>query len=359
MKEEYKYHHVVPEYYLKNFSEDGKGVFVYDKIVSKDFPQSISKILGIDDFYRIDEQLIPENLKGVINPLSIERDFLADDIEYHISEYIKSLIPIFDNLIKNKHSGISYMIDDGEIEALAITLFLQYVRTPEMRDYLLNSRNETNKYILSELESRFGEGNDFIKGLKLQIERNNELSISPVLYHLSMTFGNDTVIKKIVKDLCENIWQLYISDEDYFYTCDSPIILEGFVDGAVIKDIGLNVYGGVITFPLTKKVLVKVFDKEYYADYKKRDRRIHFVDNQFVQIENLRQYVWAKRKVVSSTRNFNLIKEIIEMVGEEVFFEHNLYVSPNNDDYKRIIEKIKTKYGAIMNNTFRKREIPL
>ena len=78
---EYRNHHYIPECYLTNFTEDGKGIWVYDKKNGKTFQQSISNIFFKKDFYRINEEDIPDNLKGEINPLSLEKDYFANEIE--------------------------------------------------------------------------------------------------------------------------------------------------------------------------------------------------------------------------------------------------------------------------------------
>ena len=76
---EYRNHHIIPECYLTNFTEDGKGIWIYDKKSGKTFQQSISNIFFKKDFYRINEEDIPDSLKGEVNPLSFLKKMLLMD----------------------------------------------------------------------------------------------------------------------------------------------------------------------------------------------------------------------------------------------------------------------------------------
>ncbi|MBQ2210311.1 MAG: DUF4238 domain-containing protein [Prevotella sp.] len=98
---EYQKHHIIPECYLTNFTEDGKGIWVYDKKNGKTFQQSVSNIFFIKDFYRINEEDIPDSLKGEVNPLTLEKDYFANEIESNYNDFLISLIPRIDELIDN------------------------------------------------------------------------------------------------------------------------------------------------------------------------------------------------------------------------------------------------------------------
>ena len=54
------------------------------------------------------------------------------------------------------------------------------------------------------------------------------------------------------------VCQIYVSSDDYFYSNDNPIIIERTdYDNTEYIDMGLNSYGVVVSFPLTKKILVR------------------------------------------------------------------------------------------------------
>lgn len=273
---EYRNHHYIPECYLTNFTEDGKGVWVYDKKNYKTFLQSISNIFFKRDFYRINEEDIPDNLKG----------------ETQIDDLI-------DNNIRNA------CLSEEDIHAIALFLVFQFLRTPKAREEVVYVHNNTMQQIVDKL-GEIRPQNDFIKAMKLQAEMEAAINYPPVFLHASRTFANDQVVKKITEDLVNNIWQIYVSPDDYFYSSDNPIIIERTdYDNTEYIDMGLNSYGVVVSFPLTKKILVRIFERRAFHDLLKQiDRRIVIIDYDFVKSQNKKCCMCAGQFVVSPINNY-------------------------------------------------------
>lgn len=297
---EYRNHHYIPECYLTNFTEDGKGIWVYDKKNGKIFQQSISNIFFKKDFYRINEDDIPDNLKGEVNPLSLEKDYFANEIESNYNDFLKSLIPQIDELIEKDICNAC--LSEEDIQAIALFLVLQFLRTPKTREEVVYVHYDTMQQIVAKL-SEIKPQNDFIKAMKLQAEMEAAINYPPVFLHASRTFANDQVVKKITEDLVNNIWQIYVSSGDYFYSSDNPIIIERTdYDNTEYIDMGLNSYGVVVSFPLTKKILIRIYERRAFHDMLNQiDRRIVIVDNDFVKSENRKCCMCADQFVVSAT----------------------------------------------------------
>lgn len=300
---EYRNHHFIPECYLTNFTEDGKGILVYDKKNHKTFQQSISNIFFKKDFYRINEEDIPNTLKDEINPLSLEKDFFANEIESNYNDFLKSLIPQIDELIE-KDIRNAYLSEEN-IHAISLFLVLQFLRTPKAREEVVYLHNDTMQQIVTKLGD-IRPQNDFIKAIKLQAEMEAAIDYPPVFLHASRTFANDQVVKTITEDLVNNIWQIYVSSGDYFYSSDNPIIIERTdYDNTEYIDMGLNSYGVVVSFPLTKKILVRIFERRAFHNLLNQiDKRIVIVDNDFIKSENQKCYMCAEQFIVSPTNNF-------------------------------------------------------
>ena len=79
-RKEHTRHHYIPQCYLRNFTEDGKCVWVYDKARSKSYHTAISSICYKDDFYKIEKESLPQTDEK-INGLTIETVFFARGIE--------------------------------------------------------------------------------------------------------------------------------------------------------------------------------------------------------------------------------------------------------------------------------------
>lgn len=67
-KNAHKSHHYIPQCYLKNFSENGTYLFVYNKDNSKSYVQAINKTCCIKDFYTLPKTYCENQLE----PLFLE-----------------------------------------------------------------------------------------------------------------------------------------------------------------------------------------------------------------------------------------------------------------------------------------------
>ena len=300
---EYTRHHYIPECYLTNFTEDGKGIWVYNKELSKSYQQSISNIFNIKNFYRIDEKDIPETLRNEVSPLYLERDYFADGVEKMFSICVKDIIQQIDEL-STKTIGITKLSDEF-VEAITLFLVIQFLRTPKARDYIINLHSDTLKQFTEALNNSSPKENDFIKGMKLQLEIEKSTNYPPVFLHANRTFANNQVVEKFTEDIKNNIWQIYVSNEDYFFSSDSPIITELLDRDADMSDLGLNAHGAIITYPLTKKILIRIFERKYFSGFNDIDRNIIWVDKDFIQYENAKQFWWADKYIVSANNNFS------------------------------------------------------
>lgn len=304
LMEEYKKHHFIPECYLTNFTENGKAIWVYNKKDSKTFQQSISNIFYQKDFYRIDEKDIPDTLKEEVNPLSLEKDYFANEIESNYNDYLKSLIPKVDELIEKGIRNVH--LPEEDIHAIALFLVFQFLRTPKAREEIIHLHNDTMLRIVAALDE-IRPQNDFTRVMKLQAEREAAINYPPVFLHASRTFANEQVVKKFTEDLLNNYWQIYVSPGDFFYSSDNPVIIERTAPDTDLIDLGLNSYGVVVTFPLTKKILVRVFERKAFFMLEKIDKLIVPVDKDFVISENKKCCLCANQFVVSPINNFATI----------------------------------------------------
>ena len=92
----HKRHHYVPVCYLKNFTLDGEIAWIYNKGVSKSYPKNINDIFVLENFYTIDESLLPKEHTEEVNPLSLELNYFARDIESQYTQFLNIFIPFID-----------------------------------------------------------------------------------------------------------------------------------------------------------------------------------------------------------------------------------------------------------------------
>jgi hypothetical protein len=75
-----QFQHFVPRVYLKNFSFDIKRVWVFDKVLFKDFTTSIKKVAGAFDFYEKYEENKSSSIEKMFSKMENEWAFYINDI---------------------------------------------------------------------------------------------------------------------------------------------------------------------------------------------------------------------------------------------------------------------------------------
>lgn len=188
-------HHFIPQCYLSNFSIDGKGIWVYNKQERKSYLTSIDKIFQIKHFYKIPNELIPEQDQNKINALSIEIEFFANQIEPQFSHYLKMIIHVIDELLKKKSElqyG-KYKLHEDFITEFAMQMAIQFFRTPKARQEVMQVLDN----ILGEVKKEESEylNNNFVSELRKPYIHD------PSIAHFWTIFANNKFIQILQKFL--------------------------------------------------------------------------------------------------------------------------------------------------------------
>ena len=297
---ESKKQHIIPQCYLSNFSNDGKGIWVYNKKEGKAYLTSVDKIFQKKNWYRIPDELIPEQDKGKINPLSIEEEFFADQVESQFNHYLKSLVCNIDELLQNESSYQNYncRLHEDYVDEFSMQIAIQFFRTPKARKEVMS--------IISDIAEKFQMTDSKYMDNDIIAELNKPHTQNPTIAHFWTIFANDKFIPSITEILKRKIWLTCVSPNVPFYTSDSPVIVENLNNMPNDTDISLNRIGGIITYPITSKVLFKLLDREYYADMADEDRSIFLVNDEYVKKENMRMFSLAQNEIVSPVNNFDV-----------------------------------------------------
>ena len=274
-------HHYIPVCYLANFTEDGKGIWVYNKQKQPPYATSIYDIFKLKNLYKLDESLIPEQYKDILNSKSFEYDFFAHGLENQFSNFLKVLTSTFTDSYLDKISSDNCIADEYFFEHITFQIVIQFFRMPDMRINVAK--------LLSEVTDKTGLKSPF----------NN-----PVIDHMMCLFGDGRLIQKYKELLLNNIIILCVSRSKTFYTSYTPIIRENLP----LQDDGfsLDYDKCVLTYPLTKHILVKILDIDYYgSQYGYLNRHLLFVDDLFVTSINKKRIYLSKKEIASSINDFN------------------------------------------------------
>jgi len=300
-KKEHTRHHYMPQCYLRNFSNNGKNLYTYDKVSSTSYHAKIEDRCIIDDFYRLSEGYIKENPQDEGKELFIECDYFSNNIEPKFSKVISWLISRKEECLKeeNKNIGLSFI----DKRVIAAHIVIQYLRLPGMRAITLSMFDDTMPQIT-----------DLFKHVLATVKNDqsyNDLDIKaycdPALYHANMTFMNEKFVNEFAEVLANNYWSFLVSENGNFYTSDYPVVVEPHVPDVRPMFLGLAQYGAELTFPISKDIVLTIWDKEYFASKRDSDCKFITVDAKEERRQNSFRYLYAKRHVFSFHNDFKLI----------------------------------------------------
>ena len=317
MNKEYRRNHYIPECYLKGFSDNENIVWIYNKKNSKSYPKSVSDIFYKKDFYLIDENLIPEEGKDMINYKSIEYDFFAEQIENQYADFLRRVKNVTEDLKKQDLSCIRMMIPEDWVEHISLQLLIQYIRTPEARKQSLELLNTVRPCF-----DILANSSSFSEKEKEKYKSDSQKSYGDAIDHFMVLFNKEKVIEPFCSILRNKIWSIYFSSNAEFFTSDSPIILEREGTDKEIGFMEFNLSNLNITYPITRNLLVRLWDRESYKALEPFDRIVRVVDEKFVKCENVRQYIWANSEIVCSKDNSTFFKTITNIQGKELYCRH-------------------------------------
>jgi len=116
--------------------------------------------------------------------------------------------------------------------------------------------------------------------------------------------------------------KIYFSPDAEFFTSDSPIIFEREGSNKEVGFMELNLSNLNITYPITRNLLVRLWDRDSYKQIEPFDRTIRIVDEEFVMCENIRQYIWANNEIVTPNDSSVFFERIKNIQDKELYCKH-------------------------------------
>ncbi len=293
-----KKQHYIPQCYLRMFSDDKKHIWTFDKNENKSYNASISDVCTKNNFYTISEKYVESN-EG-ISPLSLEKNFFADWYEPKFSEYLQTINRLAVETINSLHSIIS--LTNEQKYSFAILLAIQWFRLPLIR---YNNESTFDEF-MPKVVRLFKEG--------LSREKNNpdiaklDIDISIIdkaVYHAKDTFLNEELIDIYAAKLSNNIWTFSYSIDGDFYTSDFPITVNAHKNNVRPICQGLAQYGGELTFPISKNLVLTIWDKEYFKDKVEDDCSIIIANDKEIRAFNAIRYMYTQRQLFCSKGDFS------------------------------------------------------
>jgi hypothetical protein len=303
MAKEHVRQHFIPQCYLRNFSENGKFVFVYSKTnIKKGYAQSIAKTAYKDYFYAIPEKYFNREISTDTN--FIEKKVLAENIESLYSELLDKILQAATAWDTSEEKD--EVLNSRERDLFAALIAIQYLRMPNIRDKYWGAQQKAQK-----------ERNEIVAAFKKVYENidcseaialNRDDDYAPVMH--AELFLNEELIAGIQDQLIKKIWRFRIATNGTVFTSDNPILLKPHLNNQSALYEGFAMKGVEIIFPISRNVVLTIWDEELFTDYIIENNKFSILTDSELRQYNCYQYIWSNDEVFSSNSDFKIIEHL-------------------------------------------------
>jgi len=223
---------------------------------------------------------------------------------------LNQIILKYNSTLKTEYAS-TQIINDIEKLELLILIIIQLFRMPKYRQDLLNKFKSIHKKRLNVMIPMVNHiQNTDIKPEDVKI--NYEDKYENIL-HASFLLDAE-FIEEYARVINDKIWIFGINETNLpFYTSDNPIVGRYHIKNTPYYYNGLGAKGVEIIFPISPKIILVLFDKEYFKDNELNDNKFVLLSNYKIIRYNGWQYINASNHIVSSTDNFRLLTDISKM----------------------------------------------
>lgn len=315
--------HYIPRCYLRQFSNNKKSIYTYDKQHSKKYNASLMSVCCEDDIYTFSEEFVKRNKEEgncTINRLSIETDHFAHTVEPLYIQLLNQINKIKEEWVTGKDH---YTLNFYEKKELALHIVTQYFRLPQIGDTLVDN------YIRMERASI-----DMMKELMAKQTNNDDykkIKINPTCeksaLHANLSYLDNETLMMFANAIANNIFVFWISKGNDFYTSDFPIVVSPHVENVRPMFMGLAQYGGELTMPLSPGLALSVYDRSYFKNKEDIDGAFVNADDKEVRRQNYLRYMYASQHIFSYNNDFSLIDFVYKLKGRHDFYKPNNSIS--------------------------------
>ena len=316
--------HYIPRCYLKQFSDNPKSVYTYDKISSKAYRASLMSVCCEDDIYTFSEEFVQRNKEEgncTINRLSIETDHFAHTVEPLYIQLLNQINEIKEEWVTGKDH---YILNFYEKKELALHIVTQYFRLPQIGDTLVDNYIRMERASIDMMKELMAKqtNNDDYKKIKI-----NPTCEKPALI-ADLSYLDCETLMKFADAIANNIFVFWTSKNSDFYSSDFPIVVCPHVDKVRPLYMGLSQFGGELTIPLSPNLMLSIYDRDYFNTTKK-ELDGHFIEasDKDVRRYNLLRYMYASQHIFSYNNDFSLIDFVYKLKGRHDFFKPNNSIS--------------------------------
>lgn len=309
--------HFVPQFYLRRFCKDGKGLWAFDKTTRRTFQARTTDVALQTDFYDLPGDLVQKACPGE----QVDLQF----VEKSLSQAEGYSKPVLDDLLEaaDKQGVIPRPLR----LKLAPYLVLQSLRTRLSRD------------VVAEMTTKFreAEANAYLAATmpgaaeKVQITVDIDPKILPVLQ--ARSFFDEDHIVEMAAILNRHIWFIGINKTiQPFYTSDHPFVKKANRHHPGRSFTGLRSPGIEIAFPLDSRHLLVMLERTHFRSMEKFDGLARPMDPFGVCHFNELQVLKCHRQVYCQEDKFEQAMGVCIRYPEACAVDRTRVQTVQNDD---------------------------
>ncbi len=331
-----KQQHFVPRFYLAEWSGP-ESIWAIDKESGTSIRRSASKLAM--QHYTYDTKITSD-------------DTDPERFQYFEKEFSKiesNIAPLFRSIINRaRHLAgpfvlpeNSLVISEEEVQRLAYFTIVQMLRDIKFRDNMRSSMNGWLKKIWCAtapiLFSRKEQRNicfntvceDHLKNYQMEFLRTRTNRFAAVLSEKIAVIGfNQSGIPLL--------------------TSDSPVLKLGYLINPKIAWDGLASPSSQIVLPMAPDVVLIFFDRDFYLEQRKYDRRIRVLSRYEVTKFNEHQVRQSDKRLFSEKNDSQFVQAILNQAKRESWPK----VPKDNTSMKRFIEELKVLAASVPKGTY-------
>lgn len=162
--------HYVPICYLIGFSVDQKNINIYDKLLKKNFTNSVRTVAQITNFYDLPDGYIPPEASEKFNRF-VEEEIFSKTVEVEYSKLLNIVKERAKLWVQHSEPEDFLVLTKDEQNDLSFYIAIQYLRRPKYRNRIWERYSSITKQEIDLLKSFIAVSNpslqEEVRNLKL------------------------------------------------------------------------------------------------------------------------------------------------------------------------------------------------
>jgi hypothetical protein len=296
-----KRQHYVPQFYLRQFCPDGKGLFVFDKTTRRRFQASFSDIALEKEFYDMPGEVVAKACPGQ----NVDLQF----VEKSFSKMEGWARPMFDELLETvDRKGV---IPRKLRLNLAPYIIVQHMRTALSRRLFAEMTKkqreaEANAYLAMK-EPEAAEA--------VYVAVDVAPHVLPVLQ--ARAVFDENLVVGLASIINHHIWFVGMNKTiQPFYTSDHPVAKKASLKQPGRSFSGFRSRGVQIAFPLSSRHVLVMLERSHFRHMAKFDGLARFMDPFGVEYFNTLQVLMCHKQVYCQKNEFEQAEGVCRLHPE-------------------------------------------